>query len=267
MKLATLATFVLSIIPGLLSAQEEILVGGAAAMVPFMQELATAHQVKHPADRFGFVTESLGSTGGIKATEAGRIAIGLTARPLHAGESKKLVYRLIGRTPLIVGVHRDVTVNSLTESQICDIFAGRIRSWKEVGGDQSQIVVLTRNEDGTKESFRANIKCFKSLKEGPDAIIMPTVDAMSDALIRRPATIGLTDLAVLLQVQGGFKALAIEGLAPTVDTMRGGKYKWVKEFGVVTAGAPQGSVKRFLDFAAGPEGERILTRHGVVVVR
>src|SRR5262245_58890704 len=97
MRLAVVATFVLSIVPGLLSAQE-ILVGGAAAMVPFMQELATAHQVKHPADRFGFVTESLGSTGGIKAAEAGRIAIGLTARPLHAGESKKLVYRLIGRT-------------------------------------------------------------------------------------------------------------------------------------------------------------------------
>ena len=138
MKLAALATFVLSIIPGFLSAQEEILVGGAAAMVPFMQELATAHQVKHPADRFGFLTESLGSTGGIKATEAGRIAIGLTARPLHAGESKKLVYRLIGRTPLIVGLHRDVAVNSLTESQICDIFAGRIRSWKEVGGTRAR---------------------------------------------------------------------------------------------------------------------------------
>ena len=128
-------------------------------------------------------------------------------------------------------------------------------------------MVLTRNEDGTKEAFRANIKCFKSLKEGPDAIIMPTVDAMSEALIRRPATIGLTDLAVLVQVQGGFKAVAIEGLAPTVDTMRSGKYKWVKEFGVVTAGAPQGGVKRFLDFAVGPEGERILARHGVLVVR
>src|SRR5262249_44546288 len=177
MKFAALATLVIAFIPGVVSAQEEILVGGAAAMVPFMQDLVVAHQVKHPADRFGFVTESLGSTGGIKATEAGRIAIGLTARPLHPGESKKLVYRLVGRTPLIVGVHRDVVVNSLTEAQICDIYSGKIRSWKEVGGDQSQIVVLTRNEDGTKETFRTSIKCFKSLKEGPDTIIMPTVDS------------------------------------------------------------------------------------------
>jgi phosphate transport system substrate-binding protein len=266
-KFATLAMLVLSIVPGLLSAQEEITVGGAGAMVPFMQELATAYQAKHPTDRVEILTESLGSTGGIKAAEAGRIAIGLTARPLNAGEGKKLVYRLIGRTPLIVGLHRDIPVNSLTESQICDIFAGRIRTWKEVGGDQSPIVVLTRNEDGTKEAFRAHMKCFKALREGSDAIIMPTPDAMSEALVRRPATIGLTDLAVLLQVQGGFKALAIEGLAPTIDTMRSGKYKWVKEFGVVTAGAPQGGVKRFLDFAVGPEGERILARHGVVVVR
>src|SRR5262249_4623524 len=227
----------------------------------------TAHQAKHPADRFRFVTESLGSTGGIKATEAGRIAIGLTARPLHASEGKTLVYRLVGRTPLIVGVHKDVAVNSLTASQSWDIYAGKIRSWKDVGGDQSQIVVLTRNEDGTKETFRSSIKCFKNLKEGPNTIIMPTVDGMSDALMRRPATIGLTDLAVLLQVQRGFKALAIEGLAPTVDTMRSGKYRWVKEFGVVTAGAPQGAVKRFLDFALGPEGEPILTRHGVLVAR
>ena len=117
MKLAALATLVLSIIPGFSRPRKRFSSGAPRPMVPFMQELATAHQVKHPADRFGFVTESLGSTGGIKATEAGRIAIGLTARPLHAGESKKLVYRLIGRTPLIVGLHRDVAVNSLTESQ------------------------------------------------------------------------------------------------------------------------------------------------------
>jgi phosphate transport system substrate-binding protein len=186
---------------------------------------------------------------------------------LNAGDSKKLVYRLIGRTPLIVGLHKDTAVNSLTEAQICDIFAGRIRTWKEVGGDGSQIVVLTRNEDGTKEAFRSHMKCFKSLKEGPDAIVMPTPDAMSEALLRRPATVGLTDLAVLVKTQNGFKAVAIEGLAPTTDTMRSGKYKWVKEFGVVTVGAPQGATKRFLDFGMGPEGEKILARHGVVVVR
>jgi phosphate transport system substrate-binding protein len=232
-----------------------------------MQELATAYHAKNPADRVEILTESLGSTGGIKAAEAGRIAIGLTSRPLNAGESKKLVYRLIGRTPLIVGLHKDTSVSSLTESQICDIFSGKIRTWREVGGDQSPIVVLTRNEDGTKEAFRAHMKCFKALREGPDAIVMPTPDAMSEALLRRPATIGLTDLAIHVKVQGGFKAVAIEGLAPTTDTMRSGKYKWVKEFGVVTAGAPQGATKRFLDFGMGPEGERILARHGVLVVR
>jgi phosphate transport system substrate-binding protein len=267
MKFATLATVFLLIIPGLLSAQEEVLVGGAGAMVPFMQDLATAYHAKQPTDRVRILTDSLGSTGGIKAAEAGRIAIGLTSRPLKAGESPKLVYRLIGRTPLIVGIHRDVAVNSLTESQICDIFAGKIRSWSEVGGSQSQIVVLTRNNDGTTEAFRSHIKCFKGLKEGPDAIVMATPDAMSDALMSRPATIGLTDLAVLVKVQGGFKAVAIEGLTPTTDAMRSGKYRWVKEFGIVTVGAPRGGAKRFLDFAMGPEGERVLTQHGVVVVR
>jgi hypothetical protein len=49
--------------------------------------------------------------------------------------------------------------------------------------------------------------------------------------------------------------------------MRAGKYKLYKEFGVVTLGEPQGLAKRFLDFATGPDGERILTQAGVVVPR
>ncbi len=63
------------------------------------------------------------------------------------------------------------------------------------------------------------------------------------------------------------KALAIDGVAPTSESVRSGKYKFFREFGIVTRGHPQGLAKRVLDFVAGKDGEQILGQHGLVGVQ
>ena len=159
-KVGVFAISLILITGALVSAQEKILVGGTSGMIPMMQDVAKAYQARNPSERVEVLTGSLDSTGGIQAVAAGRIHIGLTGRTLRPEEQGKVLHRFVGRMPMVVAVHKDVPVSTLTEAQVCGIYAGTIKSWKEVGGGDSKIVVLTRSDldSSTKETFRKGIR-------------------------------------------------------------------------------------------------------------
>ena len=90
---------------------------------------------------------------------------------------------------------------------------------------------------------------------------------MSEALSLRPSTIGLADLTALIDANRRFKALAFNGVAPSLDALQRGDYPLFKTFGAITAGEPQRTARHFLDFVMSPEGERIMGRHGLIPVR
>lgn len=246
-------------------AQEEVVVGGAGSIVPVMQELSKAYLAKNPGERIRIISESVGSTGGIKATAAGRFSIGLTGRPLKAEEQATLQYRALGAMPVVFAVNGSVPVASLSQAQVCDIYGGKVSTWKEVGGTDMKVIPLTRNEDDSdKETVRKVIGCYSDLKESGSVIMLTKGSEMSAALGAREGTIGLTTNANASKSGGRYKALALDGIAPSTAAVQKGQYKLVKAFAVVTRGAPTGSVKRFLDFTASPEGAEILARAGLV---
>jgi phosphate transport system substrate-binding protein len=161
-------------------------------------------------------------------------------------------------------VHPSQTVNGLTQQQVCDIYGGKIRSWKEIGGADGRILVLTRNEDdSSKSAVRQQMRCFKDLKEVSEAIVMTSDQAMGEGIAKHPATIGISNLGTATDMQGRFKILALDGVAPSVETVSAGKYPVFAEFGVVIAKQPTAAVKSVVDFMSGPEGRRILNKHGI----
>jgi len=246
-------------------ANEEIVIGGAGSIVPVMKALASAYLAKNSSERIRIIPESVGSSGGIKATAAGRFSIGLTGRPLKTEEKSELAYRELGLMPVVFAVNGDVPVTSVSQTQICEIYQGKVASWRQVGGPDLKLVPLTRNEDDSdKVTVRKVIGCYKDLKEGPSVIMLTKGSAMSSALAARPGTIGLTTHANAMKSGGKYKALAVDGVAPSPAAVQSGKYKLVKAFAVVTRGAPKGSVKRFLDFTASAEGSEILASAGLV---
>jgi len=250
---------------GAIWAQDKVAVGGAGSMVPVMQQLAQAYMAKNAGHGIEIQASSLGSDGGIKATEAGRIGIGLTGRPLKDSEKASLVYRQLAVMPVIVAVNGDLPVTGITAAQLCAIYSGSIKSWKQAGGPDTNIVPLTRNEDDSdKSTLRAQVGCYGSLKESADVVVLTKGSAMASALASRPATIGLTTYETVLKSQGRIKALAIDGVVPSPETVRSGKYKLVKDFAVVTKGNPQGVAKSFIDYADGAEGDKIFANAGLV---
>lgn len=246
-------------------AQGKVVVGGAGSMVPMMQELARAYEAKSGAPGIEIMTNSLGSGGGIKGVEAGRLAIGLTGRALKDSEKGAAVYRQLAVMPVVIAAHGSLPVSGLTAAQLCGIYSGSITSWKQVGGPDAPIVPLTRNEDDSdKESLRDDVGCYKNLKESSAVVVLSSGGAMKSALAARPTAIGLTTYEAVLKSEGRLKALALDGVQPDPDSVLAGKYRLVKDFAVVTRGEPQGAAKGFLEFVGGAEGKKILTGGGLV---
>lgn len=265
---ATALAFTCVGVAGSCLAQAKALIGGAGSMVPVMQELTRAYEARSGSPAFEIMTNSLGSGGGIKGVEAGRLAIGLTGRSLKDSEKSAGVYRQLAVMPVIVTVPASLPVNGITSAQLCGIYTGSISSWKQVGGPDLPVVPLTRNEDDSdKEALREHVACYKTLKESSDVVVLSSGGAMRSAVAARPGAVGLTTYDAVLKSDGKLKALAIDGVAPGSETVAAGKYKLVKEFAVVTRGEPAGPVKGLLDFAAAPEGRRIMVQAGLVPVR
>lgn len=249
-------------------AQEKVTVGGAGSMIPVMQELVRAYEAKSGAKGIEIITGSLGSGGAIKGVEAGRLTIGLTGRGLKDGEKGTVQFRQLAVMPVVVAANGAVQASGLSATHLCGIYSGAIKSWSQVGGPDAAIVPLTRNEDDSdKEALRQNVGCYRTLKESADVVVLSSGSGMISALTSRPGTIGLTTYASLLKAKGRMKALALDGVGPSPETVVAGKYPLVKAFAVVTRGEPQGAVKGFLDFVAGAEGRAILVDSGLVPQR
>lgn len=246
-------------------AQGKVTIAGAGSMVPTMLEMARAYEGKSGPQGLEVMPNSLGSGGGIKAVDAGRVSIGLTGRPLKESEKGTVVYRQLAVMPVVVAVSSTQSVAGLTSAQLCGIYSGAITSWKQVGGSDAAIVPLTRNEDDSdKEALREDVGCYKALKESADVVVLASGGAMRSALIARPTAIGLTSFEAVLRSEGKLKALAIDGVAPDAASVAAGKYRLVKDFAVVTKGEPQGVTKAFIDFAASAEGHKIMASGGLV---
>ena len=250
------------------SAQDKIVVGGSGSLTDEMIDAAKAYMAKNSGDNVEVRPESMSTTGGIEGVSTGRMAIGLISRQLKDSEKGKLFYRAIARSMAGVVIHKSLPVNALSDTQICDTFSGKIKSWNEVGGSEGKITVLTRSrDDNNTDTFRKHMDCFKDLKISPDALALARGNELLSALDKRPGTIGITNMGSNFRDLKNLKALAVNGVTPSIETVKSEKYKFYHEHGAITLGEPQGLAKRFLEYLNGPEGQKILSSRGAFGLR
>jgi phosphate transport system substrate-binding protein len=211
----------------------------------------------------------MSTTGGIEGTKAGRLTIGIVTRPLTDEEKKDgLIYRPVSWAPVVVGIHKSLSIGNLTDAQVCDIFSGKIKSWRDVGGGEGKITVVGRKKDDNgMEVFRDHMACFKNLELSQETVYLVRGTEVLDSIANRPGTIGITIAGSVLLERPNIKPVSVSGVAPTLDALKGGKYKYFNEVGVVTVGEPRGTGKRFLEFVTSPEGEKILASFGMTLAR
>jgi phosphate transport system substrate-binding protein len=268
MKTQIIAILALLLSVSFSSAQEKIIIGGSGSLNDEFTDLAKAYMAKFPSDTVEVRPESMSTEGGIEGVRSGRLHIGLIARPLHSIEKGEMVYLPVARSMSGVVLHKSLPISNLSEAQICDVFSGKVESWKDLGDNETKIMVLTRKrDDNNTETFREKMPCFKDLVITSDAIALLRGSEILAALDKRPGTVGIANLGSSFREHDNIKAVAINGVNPTIEAARSDKYKFFNERGLVTLGEPQGLAKRFIEFMATVEGRKITGSQGAIPVR
>ncbi len=196
-QFARIAAFLCCASAATVAAQEKLTLGGAGTMGNAVDALVQGYREKKSSDAIEVIDETMSTTGGIEGTKSGRLTIGIVARELNEKEKKNgLVYRAVTRFPVVVGMHKSLPVINLSDAQVCDIFSGKIKSWKDVGGGDAKIVVVGRTKDDNNiETFREQMTCFKTLQLTADAVLLVRGGEVLDALNNRPGTVSIISAA------------------------------------------------------------------------
>ncbi|WP_455240980.1 phosphate ABC transporter substrate-binding protein [Methanothermobacter tenebrarum] len=239
--------------------EKRIDIVGSTSVQPVAEKLAAEYMKKHPDVKIN--VQGGGSSVGITQAQQGTADIGTSSKDLKEDEKKGLKVYLIGKDGIVVIVNKQNKIQGLTTEQIRDIFSGKISNWKEVGGPDAKITVITREEgSGTRKAFE-EIVMGKEAKIRKDAIVESSTEAVKQAVKQDPNAIGFISLANL---DDTVKALEIDGIIPSEKTVADGSYKLQRPFLFLTKGEPTGVVKDFIDWVLSPEGQAIVKSEKVV---
>ncbi len=251
-------------------AQEKLVLDGSTTVGPIAKAFAESYMRQNPGVNI-MVSES-GSGNGAKALLNGTCDIANLSRHLKDTEKKamdekgvKPVAHVVAFDALPVIVHPSNKVKGLTIEQVRDIYTGKVTNWKEVGGSDQTIVVISRDTNsGTFETF-------KELVLGKDAKIIGNAEYTgSNGGVRQRVqmTKGAIGYAGLGFVDNSVKALEINGVVPSAETVIAKQYPLSRELFMFTNGepAPESLAGRFLGMSRSDKGKEIVQEIGFVPV-
>ena len=239
-----------------------IRISGGTAHIPVMKAAARVFMEKHPGVR---ITIAGGGSGvGIKQVGEGLVDIGNSGRRPTEREIEKygLVLHRWALDGVGVIVNRDNPVRKLTRQQLKSVFSGRISNWRELGGVDHEITLCSREAgSGTRKVFWK-----KALEKGDisdRAQVVPSNGAMKIAVAGNPYAIGYISVGYL---DGSVAGVALDGVAPTLENVKSGRYPVVRGLYSNTKGPARGLVKEFIDLLYSPVGEKIISGKGLLPV-
>jgi phosphate transport system substrate-binding protein len=239
----------------------QAVVAGSTSVQPLAEELADAFMSKNPGARVQ--VQGGGSSAGIAAALSGAAQIGMSSRELKPTETGLTAVE-IAKDGIAFVVHPSNTqVANLTNEQIRKIFAGEITNWKEVGGKNEKILVVTREAgSGTRGAFEELV--MGKSKITTDAIVQGSTGAVMTTVAQAKNGIGYISMGSLDKT---VKAIKVDGVAATEENVVKKQYKVSRPFLFLTKGQPTGVAKAFIDFILSKDGQKIVGRDYIPVSR
>lgn len=239
---------------------ERIEIAGSTSVQPLAAKLAEAYMDKHPNVKIN--VQGGGSGLGIRSVSQNIIAIGTSSKDLNNNESKGLNRYLIGKDGIVIVINSENPVDGLNTSQIRDIYAGNLTNWKDVGGKDGKINVITREDGSGTRSVFQKIVMGKNVIRG-DAVVLTSTESVAQAVIGDPNAMGYMSLTGF---NSDLKALKVDGVYPSEESISNGTYTIQNPFLFITHGPPNGVVLDFINFCLSPEGQAIVRSEKVVPV-
>jgi phosphate transport system substrate-binding protein len=246
-------------------AQQRIAIDGSTGTAPLVDALGQAFTAKSGTKVE--IGKGLGTKARFEALSGGKIDIAMASHGLNVADVTKrgMSVHRIALTPVLFAVHGSVKIEGLTDAQICSIYTGNVRNWKELGGGDLAIAPLVRPESEVDmEVVRDGIACFKSLKIVDGAASLARAGEMAKALASTAGAIGMTSATFVAQSQGKIRALALSGVAASEDNIIAAKYRLTRDSFLVTGNTPSAVVKSFIDFVRSSEGAAVIKANGAI---
>ncbi len=220
-----------------------LIMGGSTSVLPLAQKLATAYHKAYPKVPTPEV-EGGESDIGIAGVASGRFDIGDSSRDPLETDPKGLVFTKIARDGVCMITNNANPISNLSQEQVEGIFTGRIRDWSEVEGAKisGPIDLFDRNgASGTQDAFQ-HIFLGETLKISPSATAETSNGLEQSSVSSDKQAIGFVSFAYT----GGVHAVNYEGVACNLRNAKSGQYAGVRNFWMVTKGAPKGEALKFI---------------------
>jgi phosphate transport system substrate-binding protein len=260
--------------------QNFIQMKGSDTMVNLGQAWTERYMEKNPQ---GFIAVTGGGSGtGLASLISGTCDIAMSSRSIS--EKERAMARQKGVDPkettvaldgLAVVVHPSNPVDKLTMEQLADIFSGKIINWKELGGADAKIVILSREvNSGTHVYFKEHVLRKSNPADktefAPSALLLSSSQAIADEIAGNTSAIGYYGMGYVSAKQKTV-SLAPSGstvfVGPKIENVLDGSYPLSRPLFIYTNGAPAGDVEKFVSFILSFEGQKVVAETDFVPVK
>lgn len=233
---------------------------GSTSMEKVIGALGEAFETEN--DGVTFTYNPTGSGSGIQAVSEGRCDIGLSSRSLKDEEKADgLTETVLAYDGIAIIVNPENPVADLSVETIAKIYTGGITNWKDAGGSDGEIVLIGREAgSGTRDGFES-ITGTEGLCQYRQELTS-TGDVIT-TVAQNPNAIGYASLAA---VKDSVKAVSVDGVAPSEDTVKDGSYVVQRPFVLITKSdtALSEAAQKFFDFAISPDAADLISGAGAV---
>lgn len=242
------------------SASSNLTLGGSTSMQPLMEKVVEKYNNENKTE---ITVQGGGSSVGIEGAKKGTYSIAMSSRELKSDESKELKHEVICLDGIVVVVNKDNKVKNLSLKQCKDIFTGKIKNWKELGGSNKPIAVVSREEgSGTRDGFEHVVGMeSKDLVKSAE-IFNATGQVLSNVESNKNA-IGYISLGSL---KNTVNALTIDNVKASVDTVKNKEYKLQRPF-VLAYKKKTDEIKKFIDYIYSKKGTELIKDNGFIPVK
>jgi len=234
-----------------------ITAAGSTAFQPFAEKLAEQYMQAHKDTNI--TIQGGGSAVGIQSALSGAAQIGIADLVILPPEAKSLTAIIVARDGIAIIVNPKNKINNLTLQHIQDIYNGKMKNWKEIGGNDHIITVISREAgSGTRSSFETIVKNISLTKE---AIIQDSNGTVRETVINDVNAIGYLSHGLINEK---IKPVTINGIPCTTDEIIKGRYILVRPIFFLTKGAPRDKIKDFIDYILSNQGQETIKSNGLI---
>jgi phosphate transport system substrate-binding protein len=237
--------------------KDSVTLAGSTAFQPFAEKLGELYMIAHP--EVNITVQGGGSAVGVQSALSGAAQIGMADLVELPPEAQSLAKATVAKDGIALVVNPANSLANLSMEQVRDIFNGTIKNWKDVGGPDHAITVVSREAgSGTRSSFE---QIVKDIRLTPDAIVQDSNGTIRETVANDVNAVGYLSHGLLNEK---IKAIDIDGHPCTTEEIMKGVYSLVRPIYLLTQGDPQGQAKLFIDYVLSPEGQQVIQTSGLI---